>query len=494
MTPLSKILFRLMIVLLCCSSTLMEAQNSYEEETKAQLSATTKDTTRTWLAGDHHIHSKYSARYDKTTNPPTPSFDKQPYSIPTNASKAKEYGLSWMVSTDHGGPNHSKINLENAYPELLESRAKLPEVLQFHGMEFDAPAAGHASLIIPHSDHEHNTLYEIESKFAKKDVYPEPEVRDTEGHMIEALKYMESTSMPPVLIANHPSRGAEASFTYNQKEPRELRNWNNTAPNVAVGMEGAPGHQAGNIKPDATLDSIAERPYGNQTMGGYDQMTAILGGFWDSMLGEGRRWWITATSDSHTNWRDGGDDFWPGEYSKTYVYAQKNYDDVLDGIRNGRVFVTTGDLISGLDVVAQSTNAKATIGGTLGINSKDDVLLTIKIRVPKHENANGDNPKLSRVDLIVGEVTGISEDLTVDTNPTTKVIKRFSKEDWTVTGDYLSMSYQLDEVHHSSYVRLRGTNTDELEPERDKSGENPWDDLWFYSNPIFIDINSTRKY
>ena len=28
------------------------------------------------------------------------------------------------------------------------------------------------------------------------------------------------------------------------------------------------------------------------TLGGFDQMTARLGGFWDSLLGEGRRWWI----------------------------------------------------------------------------------------------------------------------------------------------------------------------------------------------------------
>ena len=39
-------------------------------------------------------------------------------------------------------------------------------------------------------------------------------------------------------------------------------------------------------------------------MGGFDQMTARLGGFWDSMLGEGRRWWVTANSDSHVNWGD----------------------------------------------------------------------------------------------------------------------------------------------------------------------------------------------
>src|SRR3546814_16824905 len=61
------------------------------------------------------------------------------------------------------------------------------------------------------------------------------------------------------------------------------------------------------------------------TMGGYDQMTARGGGFWDSMLGEGRRWWITANSDSHIHWSDGGADFWPGESSKTYAIADKNH-------------------------------------------------------------------------------------------------------------------------------------------------------------------------
>jgi hypothetical protein len=38
-----------------------------------------------------------------------------------------------------------------------------------------------------------------------------------------------------------------------------------------------------------------------------------------------------------------------------------------------------------------------------------------------------------------------------------------------------------------AYIRVRGTNTTELEPEPDPAGENPWQDLWFYSNPVFID-------
>jgi hypothetical protein len=38
------------------------------------------------------------------------------------------------------------------------------------------------------------------------------------------------------------------------------------------------------------------------------------------------------------------------------------------------------------------------------------------------------------------------------------------------------------------YIRVRGTNTDALEPDVDPPDENPWPDLWFYSNPIFVDV------
>ena len=41
------------------------------------------------------------------------------------------------------------------------------------------------------------------------------------------------------------------------------------------------------------------------------------------------------------NWRDRGEDFLPGEYSKTFVWTEKNHDDILEGIRNGIIFVTT---------------------------------------------------------------------------------------------------------------------------------------------------------
>ena len=44
-------------------------------------------------------------------------------------------------------------------------------------------------------------------------------------------------------------------------------------------------------------------------------------------------------------------------------------------------------------------------------------------------------------------------------------------------------------VENSMYLRIIGTNTDELEPLRDTLDENPWEDLWFYSNPVFVRVD-----
>ena len=49
------------------------------------------------------------------------------------------------------------------------------------------------------------------------------------------------------------------------------------------------------------------------------------------------------------------------------------------------------------------------------------------------------------------------------------------------------MSHTLEGIDSDCYLRVRGTNTGELEPEPDPRGEDPWKDLWFYSNPIFIE-------
>jgi hypothetical protein len=384
------------------------------------------------------------------------------------------------------------VNLELAYPELLLSREAVPEVIQFFGMEFDTPGADHSSLIIPHSHDEAERLHDIEAGFAKWDVYPTDSSRNTEPRMLEALTHMRDLPQRPVVIANHPSRSAPGLGDYGLDTPEELRDWNDTAPEVAVGMAGAPGHQASALVRNGEATRMRPRGgYANHpTMGGFDQMTARLGGFWDSMLGEGRRWWITANSDAHLNWREGGVDFWPGEYSKTYVLARKSHDDILDGLRTGRVFVTTGDLVSEVYVTADAEGGagSASIGGTLRVEAGGDVRVTIRFLDPETPNHRGDTPEVVRVDLIVGEVRGPVADRTADTNPSTRVVARFVRESWIREDPYWTVSHVVEGLTGSAYVRVRGTSSDELEPEPDPAGEDPWTDLWFYSNPIFLDI------
>lgn len=447
---------------------------------------------REWLAGDHHIHSRFSVGWDDSQSPPAPTIGGDAiYPIPMNALMGRYFGLSWMVATDHGGPNHSRVNHDLAYPELVMSRQTVPEVIQFFGMELNAPGADHSSLIVPHDDHEAKTLRYLESTYDKREAYPLDPARDNEDLMLEALADMQGLARPPVVIANHPSRSARGYGEYGLDDPAEFRRWNDTAPSVAVGMAGAPGHQAVQLStnPRFTDDVMRLRGFyrGYPTMGGFDQMTAKLGGFWDSMLGEGRRWWITANSDSHVHYSEGGVDFWPGEYSKTYVYAARNHQDILGGIRSGRIFVTTGDLVSELFVTVSLDSSTAGIGGELTVPPGSEVSVTVRFLDPAGKNHREESPAVERVDLITGEVTGNHSDPDTNHNPTTRVMERVTSEGWARDGEYSVITTKMT-VNSDMYFRVRGTNTDELEPEVDPPNEYPWQDLWFYSNPVFISV------
>ena len=155
-------------------------------------------------------------------------------------------------------------------------------------------------------------------------------------------------------------------------------------------------------------------------------MTAIVGGLWDSLLGEGRRFWIVAGSDSHFHYTDPvrpGSDFWPGEFHKTYVLARPTYEDVLDGLRSGRIFAAAGGLITTLDVTVDDGTREAGIGGTLAVGTDSSIAVTIQFTDPDEANAGGDDPAVQRVDLIVGEVRGPAADPDLDRNLTTQVIE-----------------------------------------------------------------------
>jgi hypothetical protein len=116
-------------------------------------------------------------------------------------------------------------------------------------------------------------------------------------------------------------------------------------------------------------------------------------------------------------------------------------------------------------------------------------------------------------------------------NATTIMAKRFNSANWKDSGsNYITMSYKVSAGSKSQYFRLRGTNLPVSTPNETDANGNPtaddtsnfnkipctsaacpthlnnasgvkyssydvaaWADLWFYSNPVFVEIQSDLK-
>ena len=151
------------------------------------------------------------------------------------------------------------------------------------------------------------------------------------------------------------------------------------------------------------------------------------------------------------------------------------------------MFVVTGDLITALDVTLSDGVSSAGWGETLKTKQGSKLTLEIAVTDPEEMNHAGRNPSLNRVDVIMGAVTGRQANADLAQNPTTTVVARISREAFEGgDGQYLIRTELTADAN--GYLRFRGTNTNSLEPEKDPLGEDPWSDLWFYSNPVFIEL------
>ncbi len=486
-----------------------------------------------WYAGDHHIHTQYSP-------------DAQ-YEVATQVAKAREYGLDWLVITDHGGVAHQKFSIDQVTPDIERARRGHRDMLVYQGLEWNIPGAEHATVFLPPGRHAVDILKAFEAAYdggvlstpvdqGGKGLIARATSADGEPYALSALRYLDAQVLSgrteiALMLANHPARRGVDS-------PHELRGWRDTAPDVAIGMEGAPGHQASSIPKSAGgagggrgyyeaspgADSFAgynptaeENPY--RTYGGFDWMTAKLGGLWDSLLAEGRQWTVTATSDSHQVFGDtfapgtqshattGSrgkpvdtgvpkpyGDFWPGYYSSTLVGASsRSYVDIMRGMQAGKVVAVHGRLIDGLSlrVRSGSDSRGVTIGGRTFVRRGGDVEVSIEVELAGDRNFNGHLPRLAKVDLIAGPVTGPVADRDTLSAPATKVAKTFEVS--SKARGKVRFSHVFRAVDGPFFLRLRGSDGNRLDgagnPMMDVVGDtDPWTDLWFYANPVFVDV------
>ncbi|MFE0793061.1 PHP domain-containing protein [Streptomyces mutabilis] len=478
-----------------------------------------------WLAGDHHIHTQYSS--------------DGKYRVVDQVRQGARHGMDWLVITDHGSVTHAKIGVEKVNPDIREARDAYADTLVFQGLEWNIPGAEHGTVFVHPGKNEVSVLKQFETGYdggvkGATDSTPANEALAVAGLSFLADQVKRRKVKDALMLANHPARKGIDS-------PHEIRAWRDATGTgdrqIAVGFEGAPGHQAAGLpKPlgmgrargiydgSPGVNSFPGYPLESyRTWGGFDWMTATVGGLWDSLIAEGRPWWITANSDSHqvyadTAARGGGDfdangryddpvyagridvtqgDYWPGQYSRTHVGSDGfDYAAVMDGIRAGRIWVDHGQLISGLDVRVSGGGRWATLGGALHVRKGTRVTLSMDVALAGGPNWAGFVPKLARVDVIQGDVTGPVADKDTFTEPTARVVKSYevNKDSGTVR-----LTYDLGRVDHPVYLRTRGTDgnrsavgamgakVDPAGPAIDIVGDaDPWRDLWFYSNPVWI--------
>lgn len=494
-----------------------------EEQTHQGTERYPRDGFR-WLAGDHHIHTQFSP--------------DGLYRVEDQVRHASAFGLGWMVITDHGTVQHAKIGVEKVNPDIAAARRRHPDMLVFQGLEWNIPAAEHGTVFVHPGKNEVAVLKAFENGFdggvrGATDNTPANEALAVQGLQFLRGAVNRERVKDALMLANHPARQGIDS-------PHEVRAWRDGAKGIAVGWEGAPGHQAAGIPAAAGGPGSSRGYYGNapradrsfpgyplesyRSWGGFDFYTATVGGLWDSLLAEGKPWWISANSDSHTNFLDtvergpGSDfttngyyedpvysgkpntsagDFHPGFYSRTHVGVRKaGYAAVMSALRAGNVWVDHGQLVESVDVQVRAGGAVVGLGGILTAKRGSRIELRVRIVAATRANWAGFVPALRKVDLIVGAVTGPAADRDTMYAPETRV-----RRSWDVSGKpVVEIAQSLGVVDDRGlYLRLRGSDgnrtapgyrgaaVDPAGPAMDVQGDaDPWKDLWFYTNPVFV--------
>lgn len=325
-----------------------------------------------------------------------------------------------------------------------------------------------------------------------------------------------------------------------------FRDLNDNGPSVFFGFEGIPGHEKSSNRGEFSASAC-----GGGTYGGAGYYVATVGGLWDNMLADGRKFFNFASSDFHS---DSGADFWPGEYLKTYVKVKDinndgNYtqDEVLAGLRSGNVYSVHGDLVNDLDykVIFKTPygTKTATMGETLPIKKGNKITVQIRFKTPDSNNClAGTNssstyvcqkPAVHHVQLIQGRINpSRAAKLNADGTPNTafnaidssvaSVVATFDNDPssgnpkWTTDAQgYNVITYTVNSVQNDMFFRVRGTNlgygvnvtrngstvygTDAVgNPLKNTPGLNTaddaWSDLWFYSNPIFVNVTAPTQF
>ena len=514
-----------------------------------------------WMSGEYHTHTTqsndasepvivvqnvYDAAFGEIDKEGETWKNAKSFEMPVQNTDANGGEFDYLITADHlrpsqrnaNGDNHNEDKSNVTFYETLKSQLEKQSELQgsgkyddkiiYSGFEWDMPGLDHAAVGIL-ADNQDEMLEAVRafeyyySKETKDEYYNEEDKnlygprrnQNTKDMTYDGVKWLQENYPDSYVLINHAARKNGQS---SEIKVEDFRTMNDIAPEIVFGFEGLLGNQMG-----------GDRGESADVFGGADQMLAEVGGMWDALLGEGRKFFTFANSDCHFKVSSNekySSGYWPAEYSRNYTWVEGNeIEDVVDGFRSGKSFAVTGDLIDELDFSIESSEDSAEMGEDISVTEGETMTIKIRFKSPEinnYESLFNTNDSVSNkvdvhhVDLISGEVTGKidknDDNYTNSKNETTKIVASFTEEDWTLDKDgYNSLEITVP-ADTNRYYRLRGTNLDyNVEGETDAQG-NPlrdevlthdgsnqekfdmindrnYTDMWFYSNPIFVEVS-----
>lgn len=329
-----------------------------------------------WVKADTHIHTEFS---------------DGGHTVREVVAKGIENGCAVIAITDHA--DHNRGGATPEYAEAIEvARRQFPETVIIAGLEWNVPPDGgdeHVTLLMPTSAEEWNRLAEFKERF-------DDHGRETheEQLAVEALTWLgEQTvnGVPPVLIFNHPSRKQAAMI-----ETEEYLKFWRSVNDLVVGLSGAPGHQKGT-------------PLGSYTkwqkpIDRWDPAAARIGGAWDRVLVSGIDVWAArAASDFHQSTGKTWNDYWPGEFSETWLYVpEQSSTGVLRAFRAGSFFAAHGHIARDVDLTVDVAGLPrpAHSGETIEVSPRRHLQIVLDLRVPVTD-WRGESNRIDAVEFIV---------------------------------------------------------------------------------------------
>ena len=328
-----------------------------------------------WLKADTHTHT---------------TFSDGGRTVDELLSRAAIYGCDVVAITDH-----TDLNLRGATTEYFDTiekaRARRPNMIVFAGVEWNVPPSNgdeHVTVLVaPELERQ---LTAFKQQFDDLNRSSRDRKPPADGLRWLAANATSTDGIKPVAVYEHPSRKDARSM----ENVADMKTWR-AVNDIVVGFSGAPGHQG--TKPVGSYD------YKEKPIDRWDPIVARVGDAWDTLLREGLDVWAAyAPSDFHTENLANLADYWPGQFSETWIYApERSSVGVLRALRAGSFFADHGRIVreAELHVTAAGLARPAGAGEVIAVQKNVEVSVDLSFKVPTEAWRPGPN-HIDHVEII----------------------------------------------------------------------------------------------